>query len=418
MAGISSKSTDSGGLVIAHVMGYYMPRLGYQENFLPFEQQALGNQVHIITGDRYAPHPAYASVYGKQFGPRIVGNGEQIDRGVTIHRLPVPFELTRRNNPWIGGLTGRINQIKPDIVHLHGVTPLSSLQTILSRKANQWTLVCDHHLCQFNLEPFTLLKRVYYASFRLFLSGYAQRRVTAWLPINEDARKVLAIPLGISGTNVRINRLGVDTKSFQPNEAVRNAYRKEKKISPGQKLIVFAGKVEPRKRLEDLLIAYATAFSDTEQEAAILSIFGGGDERYLETLKAQAGILGIANTVQFHPMQPHDRLPAIFNAADIGVWPGDAAITAIEALSCGLQIILPSNPGLSYVANCDGATEFPRGDAEALAEILASHANAAGSDRNQIATGCAENLSWQSIARDSISIYDYYLALRAAPNAQ
>jgi glycosyltransferase involved in cell wall biosynthesis len=417
MVDIDSKGADSGGLVIAHVMGYYMPGLGYQENFLPFEQQAVGNQVHIITGDRYAPHPAYASVYGDQFGPRIVGKGEQIDRGVLIHRLPVPFELTRRNNPWIGGLSDQLNQIKPDIIHLHGVTPLSSLQTILSGKARQWTLVCDHHLCQFNLEPFTLLKRIYYATFRLLLSRYAQKRVTGWLPINEDARMVLASPLGISGTNVHINRLGVDTNSFQPNEVVRKRYRNENGISPDQKLIIFAGKVEPRKRLEDLLIAVATAFPGAEQANAILAIFGGGDETYLKTLGAQAGTLGIQNIVRFHPMQPHDQLPAIFNAADIGVWPGDAAITAIEALSCGLHIILPSNPGLSYVANCSGATEFPRGNTAALAKILASAAGVPGTNRNQIATSCANKLGWQAIARDSISIYKHYIALQAASNA-
>ena len=399
-------------------MGYYMPRLGYQENFLPFEQQAIGNRVHIITGDRYVPHPSYSSVYGKQLGPRIVGEGQQVDRGVTIHRLAVPFELTRRNNPWIGGLSDRLNQIKPDIIHLHGVTPLSSLQVILSRKARRVTLVCDHHLCQFNLEPFTLLKRIYYASFRLLLSGYAQKRVSGWLPINEDARKVLATPLGISGASVYINRLGVDITNFQPNEADRKSYRKENKIRPDQKLIVFAGKVERRKRLKDLLIAFATAISDREQKTAILAIFGGGDETYLTALKMQAETLGISNAVQFHPMQPHDKLPAIFNAADIGVWPGDAAITTIEALSCGLQIILPSNPGLSYVANCDGAAEFPRGNTSALAEILASYINTLGADRNHIATSCAEKLSWQAIARDSINIYDHCLALRATPHSQ
>jgi glycosyltransferase involved in cell wall biosynthesis len=413
-----SKIVEPGGLVIAHVMGYDMPGLGYQENFLPFEQQAIGNQVHIITGDRYVPHPSYTSVYGEQFGSRIVGEGQQMDRGVTIHRLAVPFELTRRNNPWIGGLSDRLNQIKPDIIHLHGVTPLSSLQVILSRKVRRRAVVCDHHLCQFNLEPFSLLKRIYYASFRFILSGYARKRVSGWLPINEDARKVLASPLGISGANVHINRLGVDTKSFQPNATDRQSYRNRNKIPPGQKLIVFAGKIERRKRLEDLLIAFATAISGKEPKTAILAIFGGGDATYLKTLKSETKALGIQNAVQFHLMQPHDQLPAIFNAADLGVWPGDAAITAIEALSCGLPLILPSNPGLSYVDNCNGAAEFPRGDTKVLAEMLVSFINSPGADRHHIATSCAEKLSWEAIAHDSITIYHHYLALRAGPHAQ
>lgn len=399
-------------------MGYYMPGLGYQENFLPFEQQAIGNQVHIITGDRYAPHRNYTSVYGAQLGPRIVGEGQRVDRGVTIHRLPVPFELTRRNNPWFSGLSSRLNQIKPDIIHIHGVTPLSSLQAIFGRNASRGTLVCDHHLCQFNLEPFTILKRVYYASFRILLSGYAKKRVSGWLPINEDARSVLATPLGISGTNVHINRLGVDTSNFHPDGVTRTDYRKKGRILGDQKLIVFAGKIEPRKRIEDLLRAFAATFSDTPQEAAILRIFGSGDETYLMTLQAQVVALGIQNAVQFHPMQPHDQLPAIFNAADIGVWPGDAAITAIEALSCGLPIILPSTPGLSYVANCSGASEFPRGNIEALAKILASTLNDPTVDRHQISADCAEKLSWRAITKESIKIYRQCIASKTAVHVQ
>lgn len=399
-------------------MGYYMPGLGYQENFLPFEQQAIGNQVHIITGDRYVPHPAYASVYGEQFGSRIVGTGKQIDRGVTIHRLPVPIELTRRNNPWIRGLASQLDQIEPDIVHLHGVTPLSSLQVILGRTTKRWTLVCDHHLCQFNLEPFTTLKRGYYTFFRLLFKVFGQKRVASWLPINEDARDVLATALGIKGDNVHINRLGVDANTFYLDENAREDYRQKNNIPFDHKLIVFAGKIEARKRLEDLLHAFAKAFSGTQRDNAVLAIFGGGEEAHLEALKAKAKKLGIMNSVRFCPMQPHDQLPTIFNAADIGIWPGDAAITAIEALSCGLPIVLPSNPGLSYVANCAGAIEFPRGDTEALTEILAVHLNDLAVDRNQIATGCAEKLSWHAITRDSIDIYHRCLATRTASNVQ
>ncbi|NKB20050.1 MAG: glycosyltransferase [Alphaproteobacteria bacterium] len=399
-------------------MGYYMPGLGYQENFLPFEQQVIGNEVHIITGDRYAPHPAYASVYEEQFGSRVVGVGKQLDRSVTIHRLPVPVELARRNNPWIGGLARRLNQIQPDIVHLHGVTPLSSLQAVLGKTAKRWTLVCDHHLCQFNLEPFTFLKRAYYTFFRLLFTAFGQKRVASWLPINEDARDVLATTLGIKGANVHINRLGVDTNMFYFNQSIREGYRRKNNIPPDLRLIVFAGKIEPRKRLEDLLTAFASAFPGKNQDKAMLAIYGGGEKSQLEALKTRAEELEIENAVRFHPMQPHDQLPKIFNAADIGVWPGDAAITAIEALSCGLQVILPSDPGLSYVASCKGATEFPRGDTGALADLIVLQAGPSMSARNQIAADCAEKLSWTAIAHDSIEIYRHSLATTKSENAK
>ena len=185
-------------LNIAHVTSYYMPGLGYQENFLPFEQAKLGHEVHIITGNRFAPHPSYDTVYEPRMGPRFLDTGDKEERGVIVHRLAVPFELQRHNNPWIAGSISLLDQLTPDIIHLHGVTPWSSLRVIFSPSAKLHRIVVDHHLCKFNLVPFTVAKRIFYRAFRSICAKHAQRRVKAWLPINEDAKDVLDDVLGIS----------------------------------------------------------------------------------------------------------------------------------------------------------------------------------------------------------------------------
>ncbi|MDA1024264.1 MAG: glycosyltransferase family 4 protein [Proteobacteria bacterium] len=408
---VGAKST---ALMIVHVMGYYVPDLGYQENFLPFEQAKLGHDVHIITGDRYAPHPSYNTVYEPRIGPRMVGQGKQVERNVTIHRLPVPLELKGHNNPWIRGSVALLDQLKPDIVHLHGVTPWSSLGVIFSGAAQRHVLVCDHHLCHFNLEPFTVVKRAYYATFRTLCAIPAQRRVKAWLPVNEDAKQVLSDVLGISGENVFISRLGVDADRFTRNADTGRSWRLENNIPDRMKLFVHAGRLEPRKRIEDLIKAFSIIASEEPDKCYWLGIVGNGDEQYIRGLKNLAASFGISARTTFWDILPHKSLPAVFNAADAGIWPGDVSVTLIEALGCGLPIALPEEPGLSYVANCAGVTTFEKYDVAALANLMPRLIDANEPERGNIATECAGRLSWRAIAAQATEIYREVIARSVA----
>ena len=399
-----STGKTRGRLTIAHVMSYYIPGLGYQENFLPFEQAALNNDVHIITGNRLAPHPSYETVYEPTLGPRILKPGTLSEQGVTIHRMPVRFELERHNNPWIKGCNFLLENLAPDIVHLHGVTPWTSLQVMMSPAARQLRLICDHHLCHFNMLPFTTAKRVYYAGFRLLCAPMVQRRVKWWLPINEDAQEVLGAVLGINRKNMTINRLGVDTKRFQYDPASGVQWRRAHHIPLDTSIIVHAGRLEPRKKIEDLLAAFTQLVAADGKSSVKLLLVGDGNPQYIEMLKALAASLNITDHTQFFPMQPHEVLPSLFNAADIGVWPGDVAVTMIEAMGCGLPVVLPARPGLAYVAHCPGAYILDEEDTKGLTKIL-THLSSKKPDRKEIAQICAKRLSWKSIATQSLEIY-------------
>ncbi|GAJ21945.1 unnamed protein product, partial [marine sediment metagenome] len=48
---------------ILHIMNYYIPGMGYQENYLPAEQKKLGLFPFIITSDRYPPIQHYDQIF-------------------------------------------------------------------------------------------------------------------------------------------------------------------------------------------------------------------------------------------------------------------------------------------------------------------------------------------------------------------
>lgn len=394
-------------LRIAHVMGYYMPGLGYQENYLPFEQARLGHEVFILASDRYAPHERYDRVYAPRLGPRRVGPGTSRERNVAICRVPTLFEVERRQNPMLAGIAGAVRALDADIVHLHGVSPISTLQVVLSAMPTRAILVCDHHLCRFNLEPMTPTKALYYAAFRALVRPIMERRVKAWLPINEDAEMVLRNTLGISRGLIEVSRLGVDTNSFRRHPEAGEEWRRDTGIDANTVLVVHAGRLEPRKRVEDLVWAFARAFRG---DRARLLLAGDGPIDYMSSLSRMVQCLGVEAQVDFIGMQPHDRLPALFNAADLGVWPGDAAITMTEALGCGLPLAIASEPGIHFVGGCPEVVDFRLGDREALAKVLSALGTRNEARRTRIADFVARNLGWPAIARQSIKIYRRALA--------
>jgi hypothetical protein len=89
---------------IVHLIDYFQPVLGYQEAFLAREQLRLGNEVTVVTSDRYAPFPDYMNTVYPLLGERIRAPGRFIEEGIPVWRLPVQFE--RRHRCWPKSRTG------------------------------------------------------------------------------------------------------------------------------------------------------------------------------------------------------------------------------------------------------------------------------------------------------------------------
>jgi glycosyltransferase involved in cell wall biosynthesis len=130
-------------------------------------------------------------------------------------------------------------------------------------------------------------------------------------------------------------------------------------------------------------------------------------------LRRRAAALGAADRVLFPGMLPHDALPGLFNAADAGAWPGDPSITLIEALGCGLPVVIKAPPGRDYVAGCPGVETVSAGDVNGLAAVLARQAGRSAAERDAFAAACAAKLGWPAIAADSVAIYRAAIAAEA-----
>jgi glycosyltransferase involved in cell wall biosynthesis len=189
----------------------------------------------------------------------------------------------------------------------------------------------------------------------------------------------------------------------QTNKAAANtdALRERLGIVRGQRVIVFAGKFESKKRPDLLIEAFARA---ARPKTTLLMVGAGPLE---PSLRKQSE--GMAN-VRFLPFQNQQSLPSIFAVADFLVLPSEGpeetwGLVVNEAMAAGLPCIVSDHVGCREDLVIEGVTgwSFPHGDTGALASKL-----------NLACDTVAERgPELRAAVRDHIARYDYASATSA-----
>ncbi len=163
---------------------------------------------------------------------------------------------------------------------------------------------------------------------------------------------------------------GVDVGVFYPRpDAVR--LRRELGLQPGEKLVFYAGRLAPEKRLNELLHAFAR-FHENHPEAKLV-IAGDGEEK--ERLRLLAEKLCLP--VRWLPfLNDRDELARHYSAADVLAHPGaneTYGLSVLEAGACGTPSLIFAGSGLEESALLHaGSRIVPRRSAGDFADGLRS----------------------------------------------
>lgn len=135
--------------------------------------------------------------------------------------------------------------------------------------------------------------------------------------------------------------------------------------------ITFVGKLEPIKRVPDLLHAVAQLPDILRQRTTLLIAGTGPDEPALRQLAASLALrcvwLGFVN---------QSSLPAVYRAADLLVLPSTHetwGLVANEAMACCVPVVVSDRVGCAddLVVNGETGAVYPMGDVSALSAVLA-----------------------------------------------
>jgi D-inositol-3-phosphate glycosyltransferase len=153
---------------------------------------------------------------------------------------------------------------------------------------------------------------------------------------------------GASPGKIAIVPCGVNLHLFQPID--RETAREELNLNH-QKVILFVGRIEPLKGLDQLLRALTHL---NGKESPLLLIVGGDEysQGQVEVLQKMAGELRIDDRITFAGSVSQEKLPLFYSAADVCVIPSyheSFGMVALESLACGTPIVATDVGGMRQI---------------------------------------------------------------------
>lgn len=245
---------------------------------------------------------------------------------------------------------------------IHGMMAAKSLGIPVLLRAESW-------LKDRERRGTTLMaKEVFFAGLRQF--------VDAVLPIGTLNAAYWSYYLGETVPQF-LMPYAVDNEYFQRRSAEaragRAALQAELGIENGRPVVLFASKLQHRKRCEDLVSAYATLCREgTAWGRPYLLIVGDGEERKaLERQVADAGL----EDVRFCGFRNQSELPRFFDLASVFVLPSRHepwGLIVNEVMNAGRAVIVSDDVGCHPDLIRDGVEGrlFPAGDVAGLTRAL------------------------------------------------
>jgi len=155
-------------------------------------------------------------------------------------------------------------------------------------------------------------------------------------------------------------------------ESVRGQFRQRHPELEGRKIILFLSRLDRKKGVELLLEAFFLLQSRFPE--AVLVLAGSGDASWVKQLRVHAVQLGITERVFWTGFVGGDDKWAVLADADVFVLPSyseNFGIAALEALACGLPVVVSDQVGIHREIAAAEAGLVTRCHAEEIATALA-----------------------------------------------
>lgn len=214
----------------------------------------------------------------------------------------------------------------------------------------------------------------------------------------EDVRQVcnhpriLKLDLGVNLPNISLD------KEVSSNEMIR---------------FLFLSRIHPKKQLDVLLGCLRKLKLETRPFSWSLLIAGTGEDTYVQHLKHLAEQYGIAEQVNWLGHLDGEEKDLLLRSSDWFVLPSKSenfGISAVEALSYGVPVILSREVGISEIVESNHAGLVYGGGSDRLTSVLNIALRGAPMNMRLAARKLAEDqFSWPSIGHKLMNFYRSHL---------
>ena len=288
-----------------------------------------------------------------------------------------------------------------DVVHIFGIYDLLGYAVAAAARSRNIPYVVEPIGMFVPIVRNVWLKRMYhhFVGQRLF-AGASTVIATSDLEVQELAAA------GVAPQKIVLRRNGVESPASWP---VRGKFRASLDIPEQAKLILFLGRLSPKKSPDLLLKAFGNLPERIGEHTLMLVFVGPDDNSMQQRLAASASQLGIAARVKFSgPLYDDDKWAA-YRDADVFVLPSqneNFGNTAAEAAAAGTPMIVTEQCGIALLVKDVAGLVVAHDEASvanALERLLRDpqlHA--------EFVSGCAEltsRLSWEKPVSQMEELY-------------
>ena len=311
-----------------------------------------------------------------------------------VQTLVTPSVLPRLL--WMQAHAPRVlRRIKADVAHFtNGMVPLASPVP---------TVVTIHDMSLTMYPAFHPRRRVL---LNRPLVNLAARHADAVITVSAAAKADIVRIYGLEPARVHVVHEAA-APAFRVIHDPFELQRVRERYGLAERFILYVGTIEPRKNLPTLIEAFARRRVAGELPHQLVC---AGPYGWLsDDIEAQIDRLRIRDAVRFTGYVPFDDLPAIYNLAEMFVFPSvyeGFGLPVIEAMACGTPVVTGDVPALAEVAGDAAARVHPL-EAEPLADTIV----ALGSSRerreelSRRGLARARTFSWERAAADTLNVY-------------
>ncbi len=233
----------------------------------------------------------------------------------------------------------------------------------------------------------------------------------------EKEKEELILHYGASPERISVIPCGVNLELFQPMD--KEMAKRQLGFSD-DKIILFVGRIEPLKGIDQLL--RAMTYLQNSQGLRLVIIGGDEHSQYeMERLQKLSRALHIGDSVTFPGLIEHEKLPYFYSAADVCVIPSyyeSFGLVALESMACGTPVVATNVGDLkSIVRQVDTGYVVMDNAPHHLAEKIALLLSKPSSDMKSVLSvrESVTGFSWSNIAQQIIKQCREVLANYFAP---
>lgn len=317
---------------------------------------------------------------------QAAGYGQNLIRAVEEYALRCSESVALENK-----------EKKYDLIHAHDW--LTALAASRTKKATHLPLVQTFHSTEYDRTSWPW-------DYILNIERGAAAEADLIIAVSKRTRE-MAKKLGAPDGKIRVVYNGVDREKFacaKVPPALSPEVRK-------QKIVLFLGRLTEQKGPVQFLHAAKKVLS--VYPSAIFAIAGKGE--MLPLLINMSIELGIDKNVRFLGYVPEEDQERIYKIADVYVMPSTSepfGITALEAMSSGVPVIISKTSGIAEIAKSAIKVDF--WDINAMAQKIIAILKYAPLSRamSRMSSEEAKIYSWGKAADETMRVYEEAVKMR------